>query len=107
MRRRLRKKRHHKYLTTVCAWAVTFDDELRQRLLQSEPGAPFRIEERYSAWMQRLVQGRGLRYCVAVARKLAPTTTVVVYWAEDFPSVRDEAVLFSAENLGLTGQSAD
>jgi hypothetical protein len=26
----------------------------------------------------------------------------VVYWAEEFPAIRDEAVLFSAADLGLT-----
>jgi hypothetical protein len=103
MRKRLRKNRHREHLTTVCAYVVTFDDGLRARLLQSEPGTPFQIEGRCNPGMQRLIQGHGLRYWVTVARKLGPATAVVVYWAEEFPSVRDEAVIFSAADLGLTG----
>jgi hypothetical protein len=61
MRKRLRKKRHREFLTTVCAYVVTFDDGLRQRLLQCEPGAPFLIDGSCSPGMQRLVQGHGLR----------------------------------------------
>jgi hypothetical protein len=99
MRKRLRKKRHREFLTTVCAYVVTFDDGLRQRLLQCEPGTPFLIDGSCSPGMQRLVQGQALRYWVTVARKLAPATAVVVYWAEEFPSVRDEAVIFSAADL--------
>jgi hypothetical protein len=102
MRRRLRKKRHREFLTTVCAYVVTFDEGLRQRLLQSEPGTPFRIDAGCSPGMQKLVRGHRLRYWVKVARKLAPATAIVVYWAEEFPSVCDEAVLFSAHDLGLT-----
>jgi hypothetical protein len=52
--------------------------------------------------MQRLVQGHGLRYWVTVVRELAAATAVVVYWAEEFPSVRDEAVIFSMADLGHT-----
>jgi hypothetical protein len=102
MRRRLRKKWHREFLTTVCAYVVTFDDSLRQQLLKSEPGTPFRIDGGCSPGMKRLVRGHGLRYWVTVARKLAPATAVVVYWAEEFPSVRDDAVIFSADDLGLT-----
>jgi hypothetical protein len=105
MRRRLRKKRHRQYLTTVCAHAVTFDDDLRQRLLQSEPATPFRIEGSYIPGIQRLMHGHRLRYWVTVAKKLAPATAVVVYWAEEFPSVRDEAVIFSSEDIGLARRS--
>src|SRR6476469_1264242 len=101
MRRRLRKKRHREFLTTVCAYVVTFDDELRQRLLQSEPGAFFQIDGSCSRGMQRLIRAHGLRYQIAVARKVAQATAVVVYWAEEFPSVRDDAVIFSADDLGL------
>ena len=102
MRRRLRKKLHRRHLTEVCAWVVTFDDELRERLLRSEPGTPFRIEGSCAGWVERLVRGKRLRYRVAVARKLGPATAAVFYWAEEFPSVRDEALIFSAEDLGLT-----
>jgi len=101
VQRRLRKKQHREFLTTVCAYVVTFDDGLRERLLRSEPGTPFQIDGSCSPGMQRLIQGRGLRYWVTVARKLAPATAVVVYWAEEFPAVRDEAVIFSAADLGL------
>ena len=97
----MRKKRHRQFLTTVCAYVVAFDDGLRARLLHYEPGTPFRIDGRCSPGILRLVEGRGLRYRVAVARKLAPATAVVVYWAEEFPAVRDEAVIFSAADLGL------
>jgi hypothetical protein len=45
------------------------------------------------------VRGHRLRYWVTVTRKLAPATAVVVYWADKFPSVRDEAVIFSADVL--------
>src|SRR5437660_1095296 len=102
MRRRLRKKLHRKFLTTVCGYVVTFDDELRQRLLQSEPGTPVQIEGSCSPGMQRLVRGRGLRYLIAVARKFAPATAIVVYWADECPSVRAEAVIFSVNDLGLS-----
>src|SRR2546423_1476127 len=102
MRKRLRKKRHREYLTTVCAYVVTFDDGLRDRLLQSEPGTPFQIHGTYSSGMRRLIEGYGLRYWITVARKLGPATAGVVYWAEEFPSVRDEAVIFSGADLGLT-----
>ncbi len=107
MRRRLRKKLHREFLTTVCAYVVTFDDELRKRLLEVEPGMPFPIEGKCSPGMQRLLRGRGLRYAVTVARKLAPATAVVVYWAEEFPSVRDEAVIFSLDDLGLSRDDLD
>ena len=102
MRKRLRKKRHREYLTTVCAYVVTFDDRLRDRLLQSEPGTPFQIEGSCSPGMWRLIQNHRLRYSVTVARKLGPATAVVVYWADEFPSVREQAVIFSAAELGLT-----
>src|SRR5438552_723987 len=102
MRRRLRKKRHRAYLTTVCAYVVTFDDGLRERLLQSEPGTPFRIDGSCGPGIQLLVRRYGLRYWVMLARKLGPTTAVVVYGAEEFPSVRDEAVIFSVDDLRPT-----
>ena len=102
MRKRLLKKRHREFLTTVGAYVVTFDDGLRDRLLQSEPGTPFEIDGSCSPGMRRLIQGNRLRYWVTVARKLGPKTAVVVYWATEFPSVRDEAVIFSAADLGLT-----
>lgn len=101
MRRRLRKKRHRQFLTTVSAYVVTFDDGLRARLLQSEPGTPFRIDGVCSPGIQRLVRGNGLKYWVTVARKLAPATAVVAYWADEFPAIRDEAVIFSLADLGL------
>lgn len=93
---------HREHLTTVCAYVVTFDNGLRDRLLQSDPGTPYRIEGSCSPGMRRLIEEHGLRYCVTVARKLGPATAAVVYWAEDFPSIRDEAVIFSAADLGLT-----
>jgi len=102
MRKRLRKKRHREYLSTVCAYVVTFDDGLRDRLLRSEPGSPFEIDGSCSPGMRRLIQGNRLRYWVTVARKVGPAAAAVVYWAEEFPSVRDEAVIFSAADLGLT-----
>ncbi|ODA34963.1 hypothetical protein A6X21_04820 [Planctopirus hydrillae] len=51
--------------------------------------------------MQRLIQRLRLRYWVAVACKLGPATAIVVYWAELCNSIRDEAVIFSAADLGL------
>jgi len=101
MRKRLRKKLHRAYLTTICAWVVTFDDDLRQRLLKSEAGMPFRIAGGNTLWVRKLLRGRGLRYFVAVARKLSPETAVVAYWAEEFPTVRDEAVIFSSAEVLL------
>lgn len=101
MRRRLRKKRHRAFLTTVCAYVVTFDDSLRQRLLQSEPMTPFQIDGRCSLGIHRLMRRHRLRYLIAVVSKLAPATAVVVYWAEEFPSVRDEAIIFSRDDLSL------
>src|SRR5262245_28112335 len=102
MRKRLRKKRHREYLTTVCAYVVTFDDGLRDRLLHSEPGTPFQIDGTCGSGMRRLIEGHRLRYWVTVVRKLGPATAVVVYWAEEFLSVSDEAGIFSAADLGLT-----
>lgn len=104
MRRRLRKKRHRQFLDTVCAYVVTFDDDLRQRLLSTEPGTPFPIDGRCRPGMYRLVQRHGLRYWVTAARRLAPSTAVVVYWAEEFPSVRGDAVIFSVDDFGLTSR---
>jgi hypothetical protein len=101
MNRRLRKKLHRQYLATVCGWLVTFDDQLRYKLLESEAGTPFRTEGCGNSTMRRFVRGRRLRYCVMVARKIAPATAVVVYWAEDFPTVRDEAVVFACSDLSL------
>jgi hypothetical protein len=57
--------------------------------------------------MKRLIRGHGLRYWVKVGRMVAPATAVVVYWADEFPSIRDEAVIFSAAELGLTGRKMD
>ena len=96
----MRKKLHRNFLTTVCGYVVTFDDWVRLRLIQSEPGTPFPINGGCKIAMQRLVQGKALRYWVKVVRKVAPGTVIVVYWAEEFPSVRDEAVIFSADDLG-------
>jgi hypothetical protein len=92
---------HREHLTTVCAYVVTFDDGLRDQLLQSEPGTPFRIDGNCSVGMQRLIREHGLRYWVTVARKLGPKTATIVYWAEEFPAIRDEAVIFSADDLGV------
>jgi hypothetical protein len=99
-RKRLRKKLHRLYLSTVCAWVVTFDDVLRQRLRGSEPGTPFPIRDHSHRGVQRLLRRWGLRYLVATVRKLAPQTATVVYWAQEFPEVRDQAVIFSAQDLG-------
>jgi hypothetical protein len=107
MRKRLRKKRHREFLTTVCAYVVTFDDGLRDRLLRSEPGTPFPINSESTAIMKRLIRGHGLRYWVKVGRMVTPATAVVVYWADEFPSIRDEAVIFSAAELGLTDREMD
>ena len=101
MRKRLRKKRHREFLTAVCAYVVTFDTALRERLLSAAPGVPFPINSDCTASMGRLMRGYGLRYRVAVAHKLAPATAVVTYWSEEFPSVRDRAVIFSVAELGL------
>jgi hypothetical protein len=100
MRKRLRKKRHREYLTAACGHIMTFDDGLRDRLFRSEPGTPFRIDGSCSSGMRRLIEGRRLRYWVTVARRLAPASAVAVYWAEEFPSVRGEGVLFSAADFG-------
>ena len=52
----------------------------------------------------RLVRGRGLRYCGAVARKLAPATaTGGVLWPRSSPPVRDEAVIFGRGRPGPRG----
>ena len=101
-RKRLRKKLHRLHLTTVCAWVVTFDDELRQRLLDAAPGKPFPVLGGSHIGIQRLIRRWGLRYCIALRRRLASRTATVVYWAQEFPNVRDEAVIFSVEDLGLT-----
>jgi hypothetical protein len=102
MRKRLRKKRHRDHLLEVCGYVVTFDDGLLDQLLRPEPGTPFRVDGDCSAGIKRLIQAYGLRFWVAVARKLGPATAVVVFWAEEFPAVKDEALIFSAADLGLT-----
>lgn len=96
-RKRLRKKLHRKFLTTVCAYVVTFDDDLRRRLLASEPGTPLRIGSGCSRGIGRLMRRWGLSYWVAVARKLSPVDAVVIFWAEEFLVVQDEAFIFSLE----------
>src|SRR5687768_13441203 len=106
MRRRLRKKVHRRHLTTVCAYVVTFDEGLRQRLLESEPGVPYRVDGLPGHRVCRLMGGLALRYSVTLVRKLAPSTAVVAYWADEFPTVRDEAVIFSREDLGPAALSA-
>jgi hypothetical protein len=107
MRKRMRKKRHREFLTTVCAYVVTFDDGLRDRLLRSEAGTPFPIDSESTVIMRRLIRGHGLRYWVKVSHMVAPATAVVVYWANEFPSIRDEAVIFSAAELGLIDRKMD
>jgi hypothetical protein len=57
--------------------------------------------------MERLIQEHGLRYWVTVARRFGPETAAVVYWAEEFPSIRDEAIIFSAVDLGLANGLAE
>jgi hypothetical protein len=101
-----REELHREHLTTVCGYVVTFDDELRSQLLQSEPGTLFQIDGTCSPGIQRLIGDHDLRYDVTVVRKLGSATAVVAYWAQQFPSVRDEALIFSAADLGLTDLSA-
>jgi hypothetical protein len=43
-----------------------------------------------------------LRYFITVVRRIAPETAVVAYWAEEFPTVRDTAVIFSLADLDMT-----
>src|SRR4051812_41010831 len=93
MRRRLRKKLHRKYLTTICAYIVTFDDELRRMLLESDPGVPFRIAGVPGRPFLQLMRGLGLRYSVCIRRKIGPLSAVVTYWSDEFPTVRDDAVI--------------
>jgi hypothetical protein len=100
-KKRLRKKLHRKYLTTVCAWVLTFDDELRDRLLKSEAATPFPILSSSHRGIQGLMRRWRLRFWVAMAWKHAPQTATVVYWAAEFPEVRDEAVIFSRVDLSL------
>jgi hypothetical protein len=102
MRRRLRKKLHRRHLNFLCADSVTFDDSLRRRLLEAEPGVPFRVAGRPGYFSARVIAGLGLRYSVAVLRKVAPKTAVVMFWADEFPTVRDTAVIFALKDLGLT-----
>src|SRR5262249_11214208 len=101
-RKRLRKKLHHRYLTTVAGYLVGMDDGLRQRLVDSEPGPRVAIKSGFRPWIDRLLRRWGLRYWVAVAQKRAPRTAVVVFGAAGFPEVRDEAVMFDVSELGLT-----
>ena len=101
MRRRLRKKRHREFLTTICAWVVTFDHRLRENLLRSKPGTAFDVDGACSAWVQRDIRKHGLRYRVALAHKLAPGTAYADYWAAEFPMVRDQCLIFSAADLEL------
>src|SRR5262249_30184784 len=104
MRLRLRKKRHREFLTTVCGYVVTFDDELRNHLLQSEPGTPYRVDGSCSPGTDRLIRRQSLRYWVMLSRKVAPATAMLVFWAEEFPSVREEAVIFSLIDLRIVSQ---
>ena len=96
----MRKKRHRQFLTTVCAYVVAFDDGLRARLLHYEPGTPFRIDGRCSPGILRLVEGRGLRYRVAVARKLAPATAA---WCTGPRSSRPSATRRSSSRRPIWG----
>jgi len=105
MRRRLRKKLHREFLTTVCAWIVTFDDDLRDRLLTLEPGTPLEIRGSRDRHIQRLIDRGRLRYQIALAKKWAPQTARVIYWAQEFPTVRDDAVIFSLAELGLAANA--
>ncbi|MFO0950818.1 MAG: hypothetical protein U0835_06615 [Isosphaeraceae bacterium] len=99
-RRRVRKKLHRRFLKTVCAFVVTFDDALRQRLLGSAPGEEFVLDATCSAGLGRLTRRWGLRYRAALARKHGTGTATVAYWAEEFPAVRDHAVIFDLADLG-------
>jgi hypothetical protein len=98
----LRKKRHREFLVTVCAHALDADVELRGRLLRSEPGTPLPVGGGYNQWAGRLIRRHRLRYWATAVRILGPSTAVVLFWAEEFPAVRDEAVIFSTADLGRT-----
>jgi hypothetical protein len=98
-RKRLRKKLHRKYLTTVCGWVLTFDDSLRDQLLVSEAGTGFPIVLSRHRGMRRLMLRWTLRYSVAVIHQLAPQTATIAYWAQEFPAIKDEAVIFSTEDF--------
>lgn len=104
MRKRLRKKRHREFLTTVCAYVAATDVRLREALLASTPGTPFPIDGSCHRHMQRLIDRHRLKYEVALARRLSPGLAVVVYWAEEFPSVCDDAVLFSRNKFERQGE---
>jgi hypothetical protein len=101
MRKRLRKKQHREYISTICAYVATFDSELRDRLLRSNPGTPFRVEGTCNPRVVRMIRWHQLRYWITVRHKLSPQTAVVAYWAEEFPNIRDEAVIFATTDLRL------
>jgi hypothetical protein len=105
-RKRQRKKLHRRFLTTICGWVVTFDDDLRQQLLASRPGAPFLIEGASHRGIRRLLARWKLRYFVTVVERFPLQTAAVVYWAAEFPKVRDELVIFSNADLGRTRRSS-
>jgi hypothetical protein len=95
----LRKKLHRRFLTTVCAFVVTFDDSLRRKLLESAPGEQFDLDGDCNPGIGRLMRRWGLRYRAAVARRNGPGTATVTYWAEEFPVVRDQAVIFDRRDF--------
>ena len=98
-RRRLRKKLHRRFLTTVCASIVSSDDELRQALLASEPGTLFKIDGASSQGIGKLMRHWDLVYWVTVVHRFSPTMAIVAYRAEQFPTVGDEAVIFALNDL--------
>lgn len=98
-RRRLRKKLHRRFLTIVCAYVVTFDDDLRAALLTSPAGTPFQIDGACSRGIARLMRCWGLVSCVAAIRRLSPETATVACWSQEFPVVRDEVVIFSIADM--------
>jgi hypothetical protein len=98
-RKRLRKKVHRRYLTTVVGYLSAMDDSLRQRLLSSEAGEPFAIRVGSKLPIDRLIRRWGLNYWVRASRKLAAGTAVIAFWAAEFPEVWDEAVIFNRADL--------
>lgn len=101
MRSRLRKKRrkdlHRRQLSFIVGWVLTLNKQLREELLASKPGTPFRVTSEMA-----MADGRppactpaGLKGFVAVVGGLpsGPYNWELVCWSEEWPKVRESLIL--------------
>ena len=103
MKRRLRKKLHRKFLLDVCLTAITFDDELRNSLFHLEVGTVAVIRGCCRPWATKLMRQWRLCYSFAALRRIAPEAVSVAFWSDEFPSIRNDALIFTRGERGLPG----